>query len=120
MKNKHFTQFMTEYLTKMGKIKSLSKTALINLVPLSRAMVYRWIDGGVFPKPKNLYQFFWSTFPTAEDLKEYKKLKNPPYSINIDDYSDNQTKQIIIKRFMEQAYQAYLLDFHERKEQTYI
>ena len=93
MKNNNFAKFMESYLVGIAQRTGKSKTDIMNESGISRQMIYRWMQKGIFPKPINLYKFFYNT--TTDRSQE------------------------MLRSYISQAYQELLIDFYDRKEQTF-
>tara|TARA_R100000654_G_scaffold28055_1_gene52491 strand:+ start:1009 stop:1314 length:306 start_codon:yes stop_codon:yes gene_type:complete len=101
MKNKHFSNYIEDYIDKIVERDKISKTAVIYKSGLSRPLVYRWINNGLFPRLSNLWNFFDNT------QLEKGQQKDEEY-------------WLMIKSLTDEAYQCLLLDFYEKKEHTFI
>jgi transcriptional regulator with XRE-family HTH domain len=89
-----FSKFIESFLLKIEEEHGVSRVTIAKLSGVSRQMMYRWMQKYVFPHPATLDTFF-------SNLKD-----------NLDD-------KIQVEELMEEAYQALLLDYHERKEQAF-
>ena len=109
-RNEHFSAFLNDYVEMIIKgtrtkenPKGLTKTEIYYASTLTRQIIYRWQQKGVFPKPINLHTFFVHTL----DL----------LNIGIEDPNEQfEITYEIMQGYMSQAYQALLLDFYERQK----
>lgn len=108
-RNEHFSAFLNEYVEMIREgtkteqnPKGMTKTDIYYASTLTRQIIYRWQQKGVFPKPANLHLFFLATLTLLG-------LEDEEFEITFE----------MMQGYMSQAYQALLLDFYERQKHQF-